>query len=58
MSSGDKPILTLKISLINFADFDILKILILKLYFLAIIVSSQLPPVELSVVYVKPILKL
>ena len=33
MRSGDKPILILKISVKNFADFDILQILILKLYF-------------------------
>ena len=33
MSSGDKPILILKISVENFADFDIMQILVLKLYF-------------------------
>ena len=33
MRPGDKPILILKISVKNFADFDTLQILILKLYF-------------------------
>ena len=42
MSSGDKSVLTLKI----FVDFDILQILILKLYFEAKIFSSELPFVE------------
>ena len=33
MRSGDKPSLILKISVKNFAHFDILQVLILKLYF-------------------------
>ena len=42
----------------KFESFYILQILILKLYVEAIIVSSGLPSVELSIMYFKPILKL
>ena len=55
VSSSNNLILIMKISVTN---FDILQILILKLYFEAIIVSSGLLSVELSIMYFKAILKL
>ena len=57
VSSGNKLILIMKISAPIFEDFNILQILILKLYFQFIIVSTELPSVELSIVQFKPILK-
>ena len=51
MSSGDKQIFVLKISVPNFADFD-MKITLTK------IVSSGFPSIELTVVYFKTISKL
>ena len=41
MSSGDKPVLTFKISVTNLCNFNNLQILILKLYFQVKIVSSE-----------------
>ena len=58
MSSGDKRILTLKISVANFcrsqyfADFDF------KIVLLGQNSLSQLPSADLSIVYFKPMLKL
>ena len=57
MSSGDKPVLTLKASFINvfrfqyFADFDI------NFFFLAKLVSSEHPSVNLSILYFKGYLR-
>ena len=55
MSSGNKPILILKISFKSFVDFDILQVQILKLYFQSKIDLSEKSSVEL---FFKPVLKL